>query len=274
MTAVSGLPVALTIAGSDSGGGAGIQADLKTFEALGVFGTSALTCVTAQNPGAVTGIEPLSPSLVAGQIAAVLDAFPVRAAKTGMLYSKEIILAVAAALDRPDAPPLVVDPVLIAASGARLLRENAVAALRDRLLPLATVITPNIPEAELLWGRPIRDARTALSAALDLRDRFGTSVLLKGGHLKTRGSVLDCWAPRRGAPVVFRHRRWTGRETHGCGCTFSAAVTALMARGRPVGQSVRRAGDFVAAALAAARPAGRHRPLHFAAAGAAIGARL
>jgi len=267
------MPVALTVAGSDSGGGAGIQADLKTFEALGVFGASALTCVTAQNPRGVAGIAPLTPDLVARQIAAVREAFPVRAAKTGMLYSKAIILAVVRAFEGPAAPPLVVDPVMIAASGARLLREDAIAALRDRLLPRAAVLTPNVPEAELLRGRPIRDAEDAFAAAMELRDRFGTSVLLKGGHLETGGRVRDWWAPRRGAPVVFEHRRRTNCETHGCGCTLSAALTAFLARGRSPGEAARRAGDFVAAALAAARPAGPHRPLNFAAAAARLSRR-
>ena len=273
MSAARPLPVALTIAGSDSGGGAGIQADLKTFEALGVFGASALTCVTAQNPRGVAGVAPLNPDMVARQIAAVREAFPVRAVKTGMLYSKAIIRAVVHALDGPAAPPLVVDPVMIAASGARLLREDAIAALRDRLLPRAAVITPNVPEAELLWGRQIRDAEDALAAAVELRDRFGTSVLLKGGHLETAGGVRDWWAPQRGAPAVFTHRRWSDRETHGCGCTLSAALAAFLARGRPLGEAARRAGDYVAAALASARRAGPHRPLNFAAAGARLSLR-
>lgn len=258
-------PVALTIAGSDSGGGAGIQADLKTFEALGVFGTTALTCVTAQNPRAVTGIAALSADMVKRQIAAVLEAFPVRAAKTGMLYSRRIIDAVVDVWKRGAGPLLVVDPVLVAASGARLLRPDAVTALRERLIPLATVITPNIPEAELLLEHEIRDAQGALAAVKELRERYGVAALLKGGHLKTGSVALDFFAPKDGRPTVFSRPRRLNRETHGCGCTLSAAVTAYLALGRPLTEAVREAGDFVAAALAAARKMGRHRPLNFAA---------
>lgn len=259
------IPAALTIAGSDSGGGAGIQADLKTFEALGVFGTTALTCVTAQNPRAVTGIAALTPDMVKRQIAAVLEVFPVRAAKTGMLYSRQIINAVAELWQHSAGPSLVVDPVLVAASGAPLLRPDAVTALRERLISLATVITPNVPEAELLLGHEIRHAGEALSAVSELRDRYGVAALLKGGHLKTGRTVLDFFAPKNGPPIVFSRPRLRHRETHGCGCTLSAAVTAYLALGRPLTKAVQLAGDFVAAALSGARRIGKHRPLNFSA---------
>ena len=171
----------LTIAGSDSGGGAGIQADLLTFAALGVFGTSALTCVTAQNPRGVTGVAALDPDLVARQIAAVCDAFPVEAAKTGMLYSAPIIHAVAAAASR--IPILVVDPVMVAASGAQLLEPEAVDTLCGELIPQARVITPNLDEAKILCGHPIASVGQMREAARELSERFEVGVVIKGGHL-------------------------------------------------------------------------------------------
>ncbi len=263
-------PVALTVAGSDSGGGAGIQADLKTFEALGVFGTSAVTCVTAQNPNAVTGIVALDPEFVARQIETVCAAFPVRAAKTGMLYSAEIIEATARALRRTREMALVVDPVLVAASGARLLREDAVENLIRRLIPHASIVTPNIPEGELLWGRPIPDPAAARAAARELCDRLGTPILLKGGHLGAGFFVEDWLALPGGRLEIIRHRRRAAAETHGAGCTLSAALAALLARGWELVAAARGACDFVARALAAAQPAGRHRPLNFRAAGRAL----
>jgi len=254
----SALPVALTIAGSDSGGGAGIQADLKTFTALGVFGTSAITCLTAQNPDGVNGIHPVPPGMVSGQVKAVCDGFPVAAAKTGMLYDAAIIEAVAVCVVELGISNLVVDPVMVATSGARLLRDDAIRALCDRLLARATVITPNIPEASvLLDDRPIGSVEAQSDAAQRIAERYGTACVVKGGHLQDGGGIVNVLAA--GDTVeAFECERVAALETHGTGCTFSAAVAALLARGRSLPDAVRGAGDYVAAALKAARPAGKH----------------
>jgi len=253
------VPVALTIAGSDSGGGAGIQADLKTFTSLGVFGTSAITCLTAQNPDEVTRVEPISPDMVVEQIMAVRDGFPVKAAKTGMLYSGEIIRAVARSVRNLKLRTLVVDPVMVATSGARLLREDAVKALCRELLPLATIITPNLPESELLWGHRIRSVEDLEAAAGCIGSRYHVACVVKGGHL-AGGHVTDVlFADKR------LHRFETPRvrsvETHGTGCTFSAAVAALLAKEETLPAAVRKAQEYVAKALAGSVKAGRHRPM-------------
>ncbi len=251
-------PVALSIAGSDSGGGAGIQADLKTFTALGVFGTTAITCLTAQNPAEVRGIQAVRPSMVSLQIETVLDGFPVAAAKTGMLYNAAIIGAVAETLARRRVRRLIVDPVMVATSGARLLRPDAVRALCRRLLPLASVLTPNLPEAETLWGRPIRGLAEARAAAEALGRRFGTACVVKGGHLPgpTVADVLFC----AGHTHVY-HAARIHAATHGTGCMFSAALAALLARGLNVPDAVRMAKRHVHACLARSRaPADPVRP--------------
>ena len=255
------LPAVLTVAGSDSGGGAGIQADLQTFAALGVFGTSAITCVTAQNPQEVSGVYPLPPAAVAEQIRAVLRGFPIAAAKTGMLYSAPIIRAVAAALRALRGAPLVVDPVMVATSGARLLRQDAVRTLLDELLPLATVVTPNVPEAECLAGMSIRSARQAATAARLIAERHGTACVVKGGHLPGRDVVDVLFTGGRW--YAFHGARVVGRPTHGTGCCFSAALAAALARGMELPAAVRTARDFVTAALQQAVRVGRHRPLRF-----------
>lgn len=261
------IPVALTVAGSDSGGGAGIQADLKTFEALGVFGTVALTCATAQNPDAVDAVEPLSPDMVARQIRTVCDGFPVAAAKTGMLYSAEIIEAVAELARERLVPNWVVDPVMIATSGARLLREDAIAALCRALLPHATVLTPNAQEAEVLWERSIRTEKDLRDAARAIGQRFGVACVVKGGHLAAQAGpnpvVADAlWD---GADLhVFTSPAVSARETHGTGCTFSAALAAGLALGRALPEATRLAQRFVAHALRNAVPVGRHAPLRWA----------
>jgi hydroxymethylpyrimidine kinase/phosphomethylpyrimidine kinase len=257
-------PVVLTIAGSDSGGGAGIQADLKTFEALGVFGTSAVTCLTAQNPDGVRGVQAATPAMVESQIRAVCDGFPVRAAKTGMLYDARIVRAVARAVRAARIPNLVVDPVMVATSGARLLKDDAVDALKHALLPLATLVTPNLDEAAVLTGRSVRTRREMERAARTLGDAYGTAVVVKGGHLR-RGLVNVLYG--NGRLTQFSLERVRAAETHGTGCTFSAAVAARLALGDVMESAVRAAGSFVAAALAGARPAGAHAPLGFAAAG-------
>ncbi len=255
------LPVVLTIAGSDSGGGAGIQADLKTFTALGVFGTSAITCVTAQNPEAVTGIEAISTRLIARQIEAVTRSFPVSAIKTGMLYSADIIRTVARSLKPLAGVPLVIDPVMVATSGTRLLREDAIELLCRRLLPMATVITPNLDELEILAGAPIRSLDGLKAAAVAVSQRFGVACAAKGGHL-SGSTVMDVLAagPRL---TLFPGPRIRVGQTHGTGCTFSAALAAGLARGSTLESAMGAAKDYVAGALRHAVRTGRHTPLNF-----------
>lgn len=254
-------PVALTIAGSDSGGGAGVQADLLTFAALGVFGTSALTCVTAQNPREIIGMMPLSPDCIIQQIKAVCDAFPVAAAKTGMLYSAPIIRAVATADVQQGIPILVVDPVMVAASGASLLEPEAVEALCTELLPQARVITPNLDEARILCGHTIENVDQMRAAAAEIGDRFDVACVIKGGHLA--GDEITDVLYDEGEELVIRGPRIHAPETHGAGCAFSAAITAYLARGELLEHAVAQARVYVRAALEHACPAGRHWPLHF-----------
>ncbi|MGY4707675.1 bifunctional hydroxymethylpyrimidine kinase/phosphomethylpyrimidine kinase [Candidatus Bipolaricaulota sp. J31] len=247
-------PRCLTIAGSDSGGGAGIQADLKTFEALGCFGMSAITALTAQNTREVRAVRELDPDFVAEQIDAVVEDIGVDAAKTGMLANEGIVEVVArrAAEHRF---PLVVDPVMVAKSGARLLAEKAVARLREALIPLAAVITPNVPEAEVLVGRPIRDLDDAREAAREL-GRLGPAVLLKGGHLPgEEDEVVDLLCVG-GELHEFRRPRIPARNNHGAGCVLSAAICARLAHGDPVVEAVARAEAFIFRALRFGLPFG------------------
>lgn len=251
---------ALTIAGSDSGGGAGLQADLKTFSALGVFGTSAVTCVTAQNPSGVSAVAAMEAGIVKEQIRRVCEAFPISAAKTGMLYSAEIIRAVAEADLEFGIPVLVVDPVMVSASGSKLLQSDAIDALCNELLPTARVVTPNVHEAEILIGRPIATESDLRAAAREIGEKYDIACVLKGGHL-TGDRVVDVLFDE-GEETIFEGPRLEGVETHGCGCTFSAALTAYLAKGYLLAQAVRRAKDFVVGALQHAQPIGRHAPLN------------
>jgi hydroxymethylpyrimidine/phosphomethylpyrimidine kinase len=261
----------LTIAGSDSGGGAGIQADLKVFNALGCFGTTAISCITAQNPDEVRGVEAVSPAMVVLQVRAVCDSFPIAAVKTGMLFSAEIIIATAEVIKSCGLRNIVVDPVMVSTSEKRLLQEDAVEALQQALLPLADVITPNLPEAEVLCGHAIESVSDLKSAAQELSDKFGTACALKGGHLgecgtmnaerrKDSGDVADVLCCN-GVVDVFRVARVDIGETHGTGCTFAAVVAAELAKGASVRKAVRNAQRYVAGALATAVRAGRHTPL-------------
>ena len=254
------LPVALTIAGSDSGGGAGIQADIRTFAALGVFGTTALTCITAQNPSAVMGVWPMAPEAVTQQIKAACDGFPVAAAKTGMLFSKEIIKAVAAADVGQGIPVLVVDPVMVAASGARLLKEDAVEALCEELVPQARVITPNLHEAQILCGHPITSVEELKATAREIGDRFDVACVIKGAHLVSE-QVVDVLYDE-GEEFVFTAPRVDAVESHGAGCVFAAAITAYLARGELLSDAVGKAKEFVRQALLQHVSAGRHYPLN------------
>lgn len=251
---------ALTIAGSDSGGGAGIQADLKTFAALGVYGTSAITAVTAQNTRGVFAVQEISPGVVAAQIDAVMDDIAPTAAKTGMLSSARIIEVVAERVRARRIANLVVDPVMVAKSGDSLLQAEAVAALKELLLPLALVVTPNLPEAETLVGarlttdEEIRDAAVAIAR---LGPRY---VVVKGGH--RAGDAVDLVYDGTGFQTLHATRIDTP-HTHGTGCTFSAAIAAGLAQGVDVVASISRAKEYLTGAIAHAYPIGEgHSPVH------------
>lgn len=255
------LPVALTIAGSDSGGGAGVQADLKTFTALGVHGTSALTCVTAQNPRGVTGIQPIRAEMVRKQIEAVFAELRPAAVKTGMLFSTDIIRVVAEFFETGKRPPLVVDPVMVATSGAVLLKPSAIHALKTRLMPLATLVTPNLDETQILVGRKLSTLEDLLDAAAGIHERFGCAALVKGGHLKLGKDAVDVLFDGKRF-TVLKARRVQGVSTHGTGCTYSAAITAFLARGEELSVAVQRAKQFITHAIARSYQAGRHPVLN------------
>ncbi len=254
------FPTALTIAGSDSGGGAGIQADLETFAALRVHGTSVLTCVTAQNPRRVSGIEPCSASIVTRQLEAVFEELPPAAAKTGMLYSEQIIREVARFFGARRIP-LVVDPVMIATSGATLLRPAAVKVLCSQLLPLATLITPNLDEAAALLRRPLTSVEDLRSAAKTLHARFGAALLVKGGHLRGLRQAVDIFYD--GSQELLLSAPFIRRlKTHGTGCTYSAAITAALASGLSLPASVAAAKEFVTQAIEQSVRVGAHQVLN------------
>lgn len=259
MTTARPLPVALTIAGSDSGGGAGIQADLKTFAAFGVHGTSAIACLTAQNPRRVLLVAPCSPRLLRRQIEAVFEELPPRAVKTGMLGSAANLRVVAdffrARLARSPVA-LVVDPVMVSTSGTVLLPPAARKLMASQLLPLATLITPNLDEVAVLLGQRPRSSDEMRAAARKLQYRYGCAVLVKGGHLKgaTAGDIffdgrleLELSAPRI-----------SGVRTHGTGCTYSAAICAALALRRDLPAAVRMGKQFITAAIAGSYRVGRH----------------
>jgi hydroxymethylpyrimidine/phosphomethylpyrimidine kinase len=243
-------PVALTIAGSDSSGGAGLQADLKTFAAFGVYGASAVTCVVAEHPGRVVRVTPLPPARVAEQIAAVLEAFPVAAIKIGLLGSRAIIDAVEKALAPALAAgvPLVLDPVMAASAGGTLLAGGALPALR-RLITRATLVTPNRSEAALLAGRKIDDEAALRAAAVELAIHFGgPHVLVKGGHGRGREAV-DWLASPRGTVQSVGAARIPGVDPHGTGCTYASAIAAGLARGHALSPAVVRAKRYITRAL-------------------------
>lgn len=241
--------VALTIAGSDSGGGAGIQADLKTFQELGVFGTSALTAITAQNTLGVHAVQPVDAGIVAAQIQAVLSDFPVKAIKTGMLFSAEIIETIANELKGYPTIPLVIDPVMIAKGGASLLQNEAIVALKNHLLSVATLITPNIPEAEVLTGQTIRSERDMELAASTLLSVGASAVLLKGGHREDVPYAEDLFMTASGEHFLMRSKRIVTQHTHGTGCTFAAAITAELAKGHSLVEAAVTAKHFIQLAI-------------------------
>ncbi len=257
------LPVALTIAGSDSGGNAGIQADLRAFHAMGVHGCTAITALTAQNPEGVKGVQQASAAMLGLQLDAILDCYNVAALKTGMLANAELIAMTADKLSSYPAIVKVIDPVMVASSGARLLANDAVATLRERLLPLATVITPNLPEAEALLETRVGSADAAAEAARALAARYGCAVLLKGGHDETQPArdwlalpaerrqgggvrLLEISTPAIAAPL----------STHGTGCTLSAAIAAALAKGRGVLEAAIEGKAFVYEAIRVGRRVG------------------
>ena len=246
------VPVALTIAGSDSSAGAGIQADLKTFSALGVYGLTAITCVVAETPGRVLRIEPINPEVVYEQVAVLARNFPIAAAKTGLLCSGEIVEAVARGIDLlrkiDNRIPVVVDPVTVATSGDMLLSPEAMEIYERELFPIVTLLTPNLEEAGKLIGEPIRDLETMRKAGKQLQQKYQVSILLKGGHLAGDDAVDLLFAGDKisefSAPFV------RGVATHGTGCTYSAAITAALASGLSLEAAVRRAKEFVTASIA------------------------
>lgn len=254
------MKTALTVAGSDSGGGAGIQADLKTFAALGVHGTSALTALTAQNTLGVTAILDLPPSFVEAQFDAVAQDIGIDAMKTGMLFSAEIIQAVAGKIREYGLSKVVVDPVMVATSGDLLVRQDAVEEVRTGLLPLALVVTPNRREAEVLSGLKIGTERDVLEAARRIYDLGARYVLVKGGH--AAGDAVD-WLYDGQELLPFRARRIETTNTHGTGCTLSAAIAAYLALGRQVPDAVAGAKEYITEAIRHAYPLGKgHGPVN------------
>jgi hydroxymethylpyrimidine/phosphomethylpyrimidine kinase len=247
--------VALTIAGSDSGAGAGIQADLKTFAALGVYGTSAITAVTAQNTLGVTMFQALPADLVTAQIEAVASDIGAHAVKTGMLANAAIVEAVAAAVEELELPYLVVDPVMLAKSGDRLLDDEALGAMRSELLRRAYLVTPNIPEAETLAGISITTLDDCREAAKRIAAFGASAVVIKGGHLPT-SDITNVFYDRH-TFVEFRHERVPGRHTHGTGCTFASAITAYVALGKPLTEAIPLAQEYIAGAIRHAPNLGR-----------------
>ena len=255
------MPSVLTIAGSDSSAGAGIQADLKTFAALGVYGTCAITAITAQNTRGVTAVQETPPDIVAAQIDAVAADIRPDAVKTGMLASAPIIEVVAAKVREHGLPNLVVDPVMVAKSGDRLLRDDAVTVLRDLLLPLAAVVTPNLPEAEVLAGFAIDSDEDVRRAAKEIVGLGARAVVVKGGHREAAEAVDVLYDG-----TIFRDYsapRIDTTSTHGTGCTFASAIAAYLARGEPLAEAVGRAKEYLTEALRRAYPlGGGHGPVH------------
>jgi hydroxymethylpyrimidine/phosphomethylpyrimidine kinase len=253
---MSDLPIALTIAGSDSGGGAGIQADLKTFHSFGVFGTSVITAVTAQNTLGVHGIHPIPVRMVRAQIDAVAADLRPDALKTGMLATSRLVSAVAAAMREHGLEQYVMDPVMVATSGDRLLERDAERALRDELLPLATIVTPNLHEAAILAERPVRTPEEMLAAAQAIVELGAGAALVKGGHLE--GDAVDVlWDGS--IELHFRRPRVDTKHTHGTGCTLSAAIAAGLALGWPLAEAVEAATRYVGRAIASAPGLGSGR---------------
>jgi len=256
-------PIALTIAGSDSGGGAGIQADLATWAALGVHGTTAITCLTAQNPRNVTAVQAVKPAFLLQQLETVHAELPPRAIKTGMLYSAPLIRCLATWYEGlgTNRPPLVVDPVMVSTSGSLLLQPSAIRVLTNSLFPLAILLTPNLDEAAQLLGHPIQEADELLPAALELYFRWGRPVLLKGGHLKGARRATDVFFD--GENEMELSSPWVkGVATHGTGCTYSAAIAGYLALGLELPVAVEMAKQHISNAIAQSVRIGDHTTLN------------
>ncbi|EQA64761.1 bifunctional hydroxymethylpyrimidine kinase/phosphomethylpyrimidine kinase [Leptospira alexanderi] len=258
-------PVTLTIAGSDSGGGAGIQADLKTFTALDAFGTSAITCLTSQNPLGVTGILEVNADFLEKQILAVLDYFPVKSIKTGMLFSTAIIEKTSYLLSKRKNTEknfsLVIDPVMVSTSGAKLLQESAIDALLTKLIPLADLITPNLDEAEILIGKKISRSQEMPNSAKIIFEKFKVPVLLKGGHLQNEEVALDILFDGKNISK-FEKPFVNGFYPHGTGCTYSSAITSYLARGEKLVEAVRFAKEYLHAAIEQSYIVGKDKMLN------------
>jgi len=256
------MRIALTIAGSDSGGGAGIQADLKTFQRFGVFGTSAITAITAQNTRGVLKWEALSPEMVRAQIDAVAADLMPAAIKTGMLANAAVATSIAAAIKDHSFQNYVLDPVMVATSGDPLLEPDAISVIRDELVPRASLVTPNLEEAAILVGEKLDDEDAMAHAAeVIVNDMGAQAVLIKGGHLRSGDRVVDILYD--GDVRAFRGKRLNTTSTHGTGCTLSAAITAQLANGESLHAAVRRAIDYVHNAIATAPAIGSgHGPLN------------
>ena len=254
-------PIALTIAGSDPSGGAGLQADIKTFQHFGVYGEAVVTLITAQNTVRVSRVETLAPSLVAEQVEAVLEDIPPHAAKTGALGSAEIVTTVAH-LARGFRFPLIVDPVMISKHGARLMDPGAIDALIEQLIPRAYLLTPNLDEAAALTGLAVNSPETMIRAAKELIRMGAANVLVKGGHLE--GDAQDILVSSAGGIHPFTSPRIVTRHTHGTGCAYSAAITAGLAKSLPLFQAIQRAKEFMDAAIRSAPSLGHgNGPLNF-----------
>jgi hydroxymethylpyrimidine/phosphomethylpyrimidine kinase len=255
----------LTIAGSDSGGGAGIQADLKTFAANGCYGMSVITALTAQNTQGVTAIHALPPSFAVEQMTAVFTDIGADAVKIGMLYSAELIEAVAEGLNQFRARNIVLDPVMVAQSGDKLLQDSAIQAVKDHLMPVADVVTPNLPEAEVLLGRKIESFEDVKRAARELAGNGGRSILIKGGHMAESNSTDLLYLTEEDRFVILEAERIDSRNNHGTGCTLSSAIAANMARGSNIEEAVEKAKAFISNAIragAAYKIGHGHGPVH------------
>ncbi len=255
------IPVALTIAGSDNSGGAGIQADLKTMTRLGVYGCSAVTCVVAEHPGKVLNITPVSAARVLDQIQLTAEAFPIAAMKTGMLYSRSIITVVADWMEATKAAPaLVIDPVMVATSGGLLLKSNAIKALKERLIPHATCVTPNLDEASVLLDRPLKSLPAVEQACRDAFAQWQVPFLIKGGHLAGKEAVDVLYDGKR--ITYLSSERIPRIHTHGTGCTFSAAITSGLAQGMPLIPAAKAAKKYTARAIRDHFRLGKYTPLN------------
>lgn len=254
------IPCALTIAGSDSGGGAGIQADLKTFAALGIHGMSAITAITAQNPKMVSRVEAVNDKVVTDQINSAIRGFSPGAIKTGMLFNRAIIRAVARGLKSVKAP-VIIDPVMISTSGTVLLEKSAIRELLASLLPLGTLVTPNLNEAEFLLRRKIHDPEQMRAAARELNSSYHCAVLVKGGHLEGAKTAVDVFYDGS-SELLLEAPFIKGISTHGTGCTYSAAITACLARGMNLKESVIKGKEFISNAIANSWRCGKHDVLN------------